>query len=136
VPTAEEIAEVTGLKPAEVESITRAGQAPISLEAPVGDEDQLEFGQLIADKQAESPYDRAVEILTGEAVREALEALGYRERRVIELRYGLGGTHPQTLDEIGRIFNVTRERIRQIEHHSLKKLQSLGETQQLRNELT
>ena len=136
VPTADEIAEVTGLDPAEVESIKRAGQAPISLATPVGDEDQLEFGQLIADEQAESPYDRAVEILTGEAVRKALEALAYRERRVLELRYGLGGAHPQTLDEIGRTFNVTRERIRQIERHSLTKLQTLREAQQLRNELT
>ena len=136
VPTAEEIAEVTGLKPEEVESIKRAAQAPISLEKPVGDEDQLEFGQLIADEHAESPYDKAVEIMTGEAVRGALEALGYRERRVLELRYGLGGAHPRTLDEIGRTFNVTRERIRQIEHQSLKKLQTLGEAQQLRNELT
>ncbi len=136
VPTADEIAEVTGLKPQEVESIKRAAQAPISLEKPVGDEDQLEFGQLLADEQAESPYDRAVETLTGEAVREALEALGYRERRVLELRYGLGGAHPRTLDEIGRTFNVTRERIRQIEHQSLKKLQTLREAQQLRNELT
>ena len=136
VPTAEEIADVTGLKPEEVESIKRAAQAPISLEKPVGDEDQLEFGQLIADEHAESPYDRAVEIMTGEAVRGALEALGYRERRVLELRYGLGGAHPRTLDEIGRTFNVTRERIRQIEHQSLKKLQTLGEAQQLRNELT
>jgi RNA polymerase primary sigma factor len=134
VPTVDEIAEVTGLKPAEVESIKRAGQTPISLQAPVGDEDQAEFGQMIADEQAESPYDRAVEILTGEAVREALEGLAYRERRVLELRYGLGGVHPQTLGEIGRTFNVTRERIRQIEHHSLKKLQTLGEAQQLRNE--
>ena len=135
VPTAEEIAEVTGLKPEEVESIKRAAQAPISLEKPVGDEDQFEFGQLIADEQAESPYDRAVEILTGEAVRDALGSLGYRERRVLELRYGLGGAHPRTLDEIGRTFNVTRERIRQIEHQSLKKLQTLREAQQLRNQL-
>ena len=136
VPTADEIAEVTGLKPEEVESIKRAAQAPISLEKPVGDEDQLEFGQLLADDRAESPYDRAVEILTEEAVREALESLGYRERRVLELRYGLGGEHPWTLDEIGRTFNVTRERIRQIEHQSLKKLQTLSEAQQLRNELS
>jgi len=136
VPTAEEIAEVTGLEPEEVESIKRAAQAPISLEKPVGDEDQLEFGQLIADEEAESPYDRAVEILTGEAVREALEALAYRERRVLELRYGLGGVHPRTLDEIGRTFNVTRERVRQIERQSLKKLQTLNEAQPLRNELT
>jgi RNA polymerase primary sigma factor len=136
VPTADEIAEVTGLKPAEVESIMRAGKAPISLETPVGDEDQLEFGQLIADEHAESPYDRAVEILTGEAVRDALDVLGYRERRVLELRYGLGGTQPQTLGEIGRTFNVTRERIRQIERDSLRKLQTLREAQALRSEMT
>jgi RNA polymerase primary sigma factor len=134
VPTAEEIADVIGLEPHEVESIKRASQVPISLEKPVGDEDQFEFGHLIADEQAESPYDRAVEILTGEAVRDALEALGYRERRVLELRYGLGGVAPRTLDEIGRTFNVTRERIRQIEHHSLKKLKSLAEAQRLRSD--
>ena len=68
-------------------------------------------------------------------MRDALESLGYRERRVLELRYGLGGAHPRTLDEIGRTFNVTRERIRQIEHQSLKKLQTLREAQQLRNQL-
>ncbi len=134
VPTADEIAEVTGLEPHEVESIKRAAQVPISLEKPVGDEDQFEFGHLIADEQAESPYDRAVEILTGEAVRDALEALGYRERRVLELRYGLGGAPPRTLDEIGRTFNVTRERIRQIEYQSLKKLKTLAEAQRLRND--
>ena len=83
---------------------------------------ESEFGQLIADEQAESPYERAVEILTNEALREALENLSYRERRVLELRYGLGDQHPRTLDEVGRAFNVTRERIRQIEHQSLKKL--------------
>jgi RNA polymerase primary sigma factor len=134
VPTIEEIAEVTGMEPHQVESIKRSAQVPISLEKPVGDEDQAEFGHLIADEHAESPYDRAVEILTGEAVRDALDALGYRERRVLELRYGLGGAPPRTLDEIGRTFNVTRERIRQIEHQSLKKLHSLAEAQRLRND--
>ena len=69
---------------------------------------------------------------TEEALREALENLSYRERRVLELRYGLGGEHPRTLDEVGRTFNVTRERIRQIENQSLKKLQSLAEAQKLR----
>src|SRR5207249_10787125 len=73
------------------------------------------------------------EILTKEALREALENLSYRERRVLELRYGLGGEHPRTLDEVGRTFNVTRERIRQIENQSLKKLQSLAEAQKLRD---
>ena len=134
-PTVEEIADVTGIEPDEVESIRRSAQAPISLEKPVGDEEQTEFGRLIADEQAESPYERAVETLTTQALREALENLSYRERRVIELRYGLGDQHPRTLDEIGRTFNVTRERIRQIEHQSLKKLQTLREAQRLRDDI-
>ena len=123
-PTPEEIADVTGIEPDEVDSIKRSAQAPVSLEKPVGDEEESEFGQFIADERAESPYERAAEILTKEALREALENLCYRERRVLELRYGLGGEHPRTLDEVGRTFNVTRERIRQIENQSLKKLQS------------
>ncbi|MGI8597565.1 MAG: sigma-70 family RNA polymerase sigma factor [Thermoleophilaceae bacterium] len=132
-PTPDEIAEVTGIDPEEVDSIKRSAQAPISLEKPVGDEEESEFGQFIADERAESPYERAAEILTKEALREALENLSYRERRVLELRYGLGGEHPRTLDEVGRTFNVTRERIRQIENQSLKKLQSLAEAQKLRD---
>jgi len=134
-PTIEEIAEVTGIEPEEVESIKRSAQAPISLEKPVGDEEQSEFGQFIADERAESPYERAAEILTKEALRDALENLSYRERRVLELRYGLGGEHPRTLDEVGRAFNVTRERIRQIERQSLKKLQTLPEAQRLRDDV-
>jgi RNA polymerase primary sigma factor len=132
-PTPEEIAAVTGIDPEEVDSIKRSAQAPVSLEKPVGDEEESEFGQFIADERAESPYERAAEILTKEALREALENLSYRERRVLELRYGLGGEHPRTLDEVGRTFNVTRERIRQIENQSLKKLQSLAEAQKLRD---
>ncbi|MBA2506348.1 MAG: sigma-70 family RNA polymerase sigma factor [Thermoleophilaceae bacterium] len=132
-PTPEEIADVTGIDPEEVDSIKRSAQAPVSLEKPVGDEEESEFGQFIADERAESPYERAAEILTKEALREALENLSYRERRVLELRYGLGGEHPRTLDEVGRTFNVTRERIRQIENQSLKKLQSLAEAQKLRD---
>jgi RNA polymerase primary sigma factor len=135
-PTAEEIADlVAGIDPEEVDSIKRSAQAPISLEKPVGDEDESEFGQFIADEQAESPYERAVELLTKEALREALENLSYRERRVLELRYGLGGEHPRTLNEVGRTFNVTRERIRQIENQSLKKLQHLSEAQKLRGDV-
>jgi len=132
-PTNEEIAEATGIDPEEVDSIKRSAQAPVSLEKPVGDEEESEFGQFIADERAESPYERAAEILTKEALREALENLSYRERRVLELRYRLGGEHPRTLDEVGRTFNVTRERIRQIENQSLKKLQSLAEAQKLRD---
>jgi RNA polymerase primary sigma factor len=132
-PTPEEIAELTGIEPEEVDSIKRSAQAPISLEKPVGEEEDSEFGQFIADEHAESPFDRAVEILTQEALRDALENLSYRERRVLELRYGLGGQDPYTLEEVGRTFNVTRERIRQIEHRSLAKLQKLPQAQQLRD---
>jgi RNA polymerase primary sigma factor len=130
-PTSEEIAEVTGIEPEEVESIKRSARAPISLEKPVGEQEESDFGQLIADEHAESPYERAVEVLAHEALRDALANLGYRERRVLELRYGLGGEHPRTLEEVGRTFNVTRERIRQIETHSLNKLQNLPEAQTL-----
>ncbi len=133
-PTPDEIAEVTGIEPDEVASIKRSAQAPISLEKPIGDEEQTEFGQFIADQQAESPYERAVEVLANEALGAALENLSYRERRVLELRYGLGGQHPRTLDEVGLRFNVTRERIRQIENQSLTKLRSLAEAQKLRDD--
>jgi RNA polymerase primary sigma factor len=134
-PTAEEIAEVTGLEPEQVASIKRFAQTPISLEKPVGDEEQTELGQLIADEQAESPYEHAVETLTKQALRDALENLSYRERRVLELRYGLGDQQPRTLSEIAGKFNVTRERIRQIENHALKKLQNVREAQKLRDEV-
>jgi RNA polymerase primary sigma factor len=135
-PTAEEIADlVAGIDPEEVDSIKRSAQAPISLDKPVGDEQESEFGQFIADEQAASPYEQAAEILTNDALRDALENLSYRERRVLELRYGLGGQRPCTLDEVGRAFNVTRERIRQIENQSLKKLQNLPEAQKLRDDV-
>jgi RNA polymerase primary sigma factor len=135
-PSAEEISDlVAGITPEKVEAIKHSTRAPISLEKPIGDDDGSEFGQLIADERSESPYDLAVVAIAKTVLHEALDGLGYRERRVIELRYGLDGQHPRTLDEIGRRFNVTRERIRQIEKHALHKLQSLPEAQQLRSEV-
>jgi RNA polymerase primary sigma factor len=130
-PTVDEIAEATGVGPEDVRSIRKSAQTPLSLEMPVGDEEESELGQFIADEAAESPYERAAEILTSDALREALENLSYRERRVLELRYGLHGEHRRTLDELGRTFNVTRERIRQIEDKALRKLQALAETDRL-----
>lgn len=132
-PTVEEIAEETGIDAVEVDAIKSSAQAPISLEKPVGEEEESKFGEFIADEQAPSPYERTTGALAQEALREALESLGYRERRVLELRYGLGGEKPRTLDEVGKAFNVTRERVRQIENQSLRKLQSLAETQSLRD---
>jgi RNA polymerase primary sigma factor len=134
-PSAGEIADLVGITPEKVEAIKHSSRAPISLEKPIGDEDGSEFGQLIADDQSESPYDLAVLALTKTALYEALDGLNYRERRIIELRYGLDDQHPSTLDEIGRRFNVTRERIRQIEKHALHKLQSLPEARYLRSEI-
>ena len=133
-PTAEEIAEAAGIEPEEVEAITRSAQETISLQKPVGNEEGSEFGHFIADEQADSPHERAVETLTNEALRDALQSLNYRERRVLELRYGLGSEHPCTLAELAGMYNVTRERIRQIEHHALQKLQSLHAAQKLRGD--
>ncbi len=95
---------------------------PISLELPVGDDEGAELGQFIADVHAECPYERAVGVLAHEALLDALKDLSFAERRVLELCYGLGGERPRTLDEVGLMFKVTRGRVRQIEHRSLKKL--------------
>ena len=117
----------------EVEQILRTSQAPISLEKPVGDEDESEFGHFLTDENAPLPDEAADVTLRQELLRNILGTLSHRERRVLELRYGLSGEQPCTLDEVGRAFNVTRERIRQIENQSLKKLRALGLTNSLRD---
>jgi RNA polymerase primary sigma factor len=132
-PSIEEIAAVVHLPEPEIESIKRSAQTPISLEKPVGDDDESEFGQFLADDKAPDPETSAHQVLRTEGLQDVLNTLSYRERRVLELRYGLGGEHPRTLDEVGRTFNVTRERIRQIENQSLQKLASLAEAQKLRD---
>jgi RNA polymerase primary sigma factor len=124
-PTPEEIAREADIPIEEIDQIRRSAQVPISLEKPVGDEDESQFGDFLADPNTERPEEVTEVTLRREALRELLDALPYRERRVLELRYGLDGQSPRTLDEVGRAFNVTRERIRQIENQSLRKLQSL-----------
>ncbi len=131
-PTAEEIAHELELDREEVEQIRRSAQAPVSLEKPVGDEEESEFGHFLADQSVALPDEAAETTLRKETLKRILGALTPRERRVLELRYGLDGQHPRTLDEVGRTFNVTRERVRQIENQSLKKLQALAESQKLR----
>src|ERR687896_227568 len=116
----------------EVEQIRRSAQAPISLEKPVGDEEESEFGHFLADENVALPDEAAETTLRRETLRRILGSLSLRERRVLELRYGLDGQHPRTLDEVGRTFNVTRERVRQIENQCLKKLQALAESKALR----
>ncbi len=116
----------------EVRDILRVSQLPVSLEKPVGDEDESELGDFVADDEVAEPFEEASEHLQREGVRRALDALPDRERQVIELRYGLSGLEPLTLEEVGKTFGVTRERIRQIETNTLKKLRALPEAQMLR----
>ena len=124
-PTSSEIATDLDLSVDEVEAIRRSAQTPVSLEKPVGDEDESEFGHFLTDESAPLPDEAAETTLRHEALHLILRVLTDRERAVLELRYGLDGRQPRTLDEVGRAFNVTRERIRQIEHQSLKKLRAL-----------
>jgi RNA polymerase primary sigma factor len=132
-PTPEEIARELECSQREVRDILRMSQQPVSLEKPIGEEDESELGDFVEDQTAESPFELASENLRKENVRKALAALPQREREVIEMRFGLTGERPRTLEEVGRAFNVTRERIRQIENHTLKKLESLPEAQRLRD---
>jgi RNA polymerase primary sigma factor len=132
-PTVEEIARELEIAPEEIEHIRRSAQVPISMEKPVGDEEESEFGHFLADESAPAPDEVAETTLRKETLRRILETLSLRERRVLEMRYGLDGQHPCTLDEVGRTFNVTRERVRQIENQCLKKLQALAESQKLRD---
>ena len=110
----------------------RISQLPISLEKPIGEEEDSALGDFVEDETAESPFESATVIMQRENVWRALNVLPERERQVIEMRYGCGG-RPRTLEEVGRAFGVTRERIRQIENNTLKKLQKLPEAQRLRD---
>src|SRR5437868_4934660 len=132
-PLPEEIARELECSVREVRDILRMAQQPVSLEKPIGEEEESELGDFVEDEAAESPFEVASENLRRENVRRALDALPQREREVIEMRFGLTGARPYTLEEVGRAFNVTRERIRQIENHTLKKLESLPEAQRLRD---
>jgi RNA polymerase primary sigma factor len=132
-PSSVEIALELELLPEEVDQIRRSAQTPISLEKPVGDEEESEFGHFLTDATMPLPDEIAEETMRNEALRSILGTLSHRERRVLELRYGLDGEQPRTLDEVGRTFNVTRERIRQIENQSLKKLRALADAGKLRH---
>jgi RNA polymerase primary sigma factor len=128
-----EIARDIDLPLDEVEQILRTSQAPVSLEKPVGDDEESEFGHFLTDENAPLPDEVADTTLRQELLSNILDTLSQRERRVLELRYGLAGEQPRTLDEVGRTFNVTRERIRQIENQSLKKLRALAATDSLKD---
>ena len=131
-PRPDEIATELEITTEEVREILRMAQLPVSLEKPIGEEDESELGDFVQDEQAESPFDTASLSLRREDIKKALDSLPDRERKVIELRFGLLGDQPCTLEEVGRAFGVTRERIRQIENNTLKRLESLPEAQGLR----
>ena len=132
-PLIEEIAEQVDMTPDEVRDILKMSQMPISLEKPIGEEEDSSFGDFVADELSPSPHNIATTTLRSEDVERALRTLPERERLVIEMRYGLNGEKPRTLEQVGQAFGVTRERIRQIENNTLKRLESLPEAQALRD---
>ncbi|MFD4631988.1 RNA polymerase sigma factor [Streptomyces sp. NPDC058284] len=134
-PTPEEVAAQLDLLPERVSEVLRLAQEPVSLHAPVGEEDDVALGDLIEDGDATSPVESAAFLLLREHLEAVLSTLGERERKVVQLRYGLADGRPRTLEEIGRIFGVTRERIRQIESKTLNKLRDHAFADQLRGYL-
>ncbi|MBC2901638.1 sigma-70 family RNA polymerase sigma factor [Streptomyces cupreus] len=134
-PTPDEVAAHLDLAPERVSEVLRLAQEPVSLHAPVGEEDDVALGDLIEDGDAASPVESAAFLLLREHLEAVLSTLGERERKVVQLRYGLADGRPRTLEEIGRIFGVTRERIRQIESKTLNKLRDHAFADQLRGYL-
>ncbi len=131
-PTAIEIASELECSAQDVREILRIAQQPVSLERPTGEDEDGELQDFVEDASAESPFDIASEALRRQSVARVLASLPTREREVLEMRYGLTGGRARTLDEVGRAFSITRERVRQIESRTLKKLQTLPEAQPLR----
>ncbi len=132
IPTAEELATELGLKPEKVVELKRVSQEPVSLAAPVG-EDATELGELIEDSRQTPLEGDMAERQRRDALSDLVDALPFRERTILELRYGLAGNQPHTLEEVGRRFGVTRERVRQIETRTLRRLADEGEHRELRH---
>ena len=132
-PTAEEIAEKLDMPVEKVREILRVAQEPVSLETPIGEEEDSHLGDFIPDDDAQAPVDAASMALMREQLAEVLKTLTPREARVLSLRYGLEDGNPKTLEEVGKEFNVTRERIRQIEAKALRKLRHPSRSKKLRD---
>jgi RNA polymerase primary sigma factor len=122
-PTNEELAEAVGLSVEETERIMKTWKHPVSLDTPVGESEDSSFGDFLQDNGESTPADSAMQQMLRDKINHVLKSLTYREREIIKLRYGLGDGYSYTLEETGRIFKVTRERIRQIESKALRKLQ-------------
>jgi len=134
-PTAEEIAKEIDLPPERVREIQKLSQEPVSLETPIGEEEDSHLGDFIEDRGALAPADAASHQLLKEQVEDVLESLGQRERQVLRLRFGLDDGRSRTLEEVGREFKVTRERIRQIEAKALRKLRHPTRSRKLKDYL-
>lgn len=130
-PTLQEMADAAGMPIEETRRIQAMNRYPISLDRPVGNSEDSHFGDLLPDEAAESPAAGAAQEALRREILDSLKSLGYREREIIRLRYGLGDGYSYTLEEVGHIFKVTRERIRQIEAKALKKLQQPMRSQKL-----
>ncbi len=135
-PTAEEIAEEMGLTPERVREIQKIAQEPVSLETPIGEEEDSHLGDFIEDVDALAPAEAASFVMLKEQIEEVLDTLNEREQRVLRLRFGLDDGKARTLEEVGREFGVTRERIRQIEAKALRKLRHPQRSKKLRDYLT
>ena len=122
-PTIEEISRETGISTDETKRVLKISKLPISLDRPIGESDDSYFGDFIEDDQAESPVNTANQEMLKDKIGQVLETLDFREREIIKLRYGLGSGYTYTLEEVGKIFKVTRERVRQIEAKAVRKLQ-------------
>jgi RNA polymerase primary sigma factor len=131
--TPEEIAAEMEVTPQKVRELLKASREPVSLQTPVGDEGDAQLGEFVADPEAPSPPAEVDGLLQNEDLDLVLEMLTLRERKVIELRFGLAGRHPHTLDEVGQTFGVTRERIRQIEAKALARLSAQHAARHLRD---
>ncbi len=134
-PTTEELAEEMGIPPSKIQVMLGLSQDTLSLEMPVGEEQESELGQFIEDEVSPAPEDRASHELLHEDVEEALETLSPRESRILRLRFGLHDGHSYTLEEVGRKFGLTRERVRQIEKHALRRLRHASRSRKLRGYL-
>jgi RNA polymerase primary sigma factor len=134
-PLPEEIGRQMGIPPEKVREILKVSQEPVSLETPIGEEEDSHLGDFIEDSDAVVPVDAASFILLQEQLESVLHTLSEREKKVIQLRFGLLDGHPRTLEEVGREFGVTRERIRQIESKTLSKLRHPSRSQKLRDYL-
>ena len=134
-PTPEEIAEKMEMPVERVREIMKISQDPVSLETPIGEEEDSHQGDFIQDDHVQVPVDAATYTLLHEQLMEVLDTLTEREQKVLRLRFGLDDGRPRTLEEVGRQFNVTRERIRQIEAKALRKLRHPSRSKKLKDYL-